>query len=1356
MKCISLKFIFFIFLLTYMNSTLLFSYPSSVALSNGNILVVEKNGIHICNPTMKTIDQTVLTFNVEDQINDENKLSNVVIKDKNDYIGVLVNFKLHLFSREGDLLVSTNRLISESNPKYFSFAPIFVKSNHYYFVIAYFDSSIAIKFLYFKISLTEEHSYSQISIYRFERYSGFLWDRYDYKNEGISCEYMLGDYWESYYYLVCYVMVEKDGDSHLAQDFYEISEDKISNKDKFGTVYEKIDNVKLIKTITIKNIKRVLIFVFIENNSNYQLRIYTYYYELTSTHLNLLNSDYYCANNFYSSKTNYIYETDLLSFSCISSRSVIQSILINNDLSIVQTNTQFDVCESIHGHSVIYSQYYEKYYIISDVVCYNSQRTFFPLIGDVPEIKEEEEVEEKTEIVNEEEKEKIEIYEKEKEKEEEKNYEKEKEREIKEKEIIEEEITETELQIECVELQKCSQCNHESISKNLCIKCNNEKGYFLLNTDYNTNNKYIECVNNETKPYNFYFDLENKDYEPCFETCFQCNKKGDYIENNCLLCDGITFIKKPEYEDSNNCVHKCKYLYYYTDYGQYKCTDTPSCPNEYNALIKNKNKCTNNCAKDDTYKYYYNRECYNQCPNNTKDDDDFICKDKAINRCILSQNEFFLFNENITDDMVEKMTMIYASEFGYTDTHVSIYKSDIYTITIYKDLECISDLSLNTPEIIFGDCETKIKCYYNITENLIVAIIDKYISETNTRKMISYGLYSQFSGIKLNSDEICSDDKLLIMENLNYKLLKSKVDLSTLSQLYSQGIDLFDLSAPFYTDVCFQYTAVNKTNIKNKDIALKDRVLVFFPNITLCEDGCDMKGINLTTIRAICECSYSNKDKDILKDNALYQSNVGQLEEFLSSTNIYVIKCYKNFLNGKYFKECIGGLIILVLLIIEIICTIKYCSKGLFSIKLYVFEISEKYINYISPKKNHLRNIKNVQEYIIRNEKRNPASSEKEHNIITENNIIKMEKKIQKEYQIEKNIIISEAKKKNNKKLILRKDLFYLNKHQIKESSQVNLKNLNVNSELRANSIDKINSLNEEKNINIFNANNIQIFSKPIILIKENEIIKDDKITPENIKEKIIKDEDNISSKINFYNNSKDMEFFNEYLQTEFENMDYDDVLEKDKRHFCEYLKEKLLENQYVINAFCCEEPFKPRSIKILFLTLQIDLYLLVNGLFYGEEYVSKIFHLEKDSFSDEFNRFLGNLVYAALVGIILSYIIEWFFIEESRLKKLFKKKKDNIQVLKYEINNIISQIKIRYILFIILTFLITIFTFIHISCFNIVYPNLKWEWLIFSVIIIVFMQALSAFVCLIHSILRFISFKCKSEKIYKISYLIS
>ena len=321
------------------------------------------------------------------------------------------------------------------------------------------------------------------------------------------------------------------------------------------------------------------------------------------------------------------------------------------------------------------------------------------------------------------------------------------------------------------------------------------------------------------------------------------------------------------------------------------------------------------------------------------------------------------------------------------------------------------------------------------------------------------------------------------------------------------------------------------------------------------------------------------------------------------------------------------------------------------------------------------------------------------------------------------------------------------------------MKNSNINSGYRENSndiIEKEISSDEDKNDNILKNKDIQIFAKPIILDKEKPIFKNDKIYYENIKEKNVNNEINFNSELNLGHNIHDIEFFDEYLQTEFENMDYDEILEKDKRNFCEYLKEKLLDNQYIINTFFNDEPFKPRSIKILLLTLQTDLYLFVNGLFYSEEYVSEIFHLEKDTFYDTLSRFLENLVYAALVGIIIGYIIEWFFIEESRLKKLFKKKKEKIQELKYEINHIVRDIKIRYVLFIIITFIITIFTWIHISSFNIVYPNLKWEWLIFSGIIIVFMQIFSVIVCLVYSILRFISFKCKSEKIYKISYLLS
>ena len=1165
---------------------------------------------------------------------------------------------------------------------------------------------------------------SQILTNKYEKFKGFLgFKKYSYRDEGLSCEYMLDDYKHKNNYLVCYLMIDDGGDT-ITQDFYEISETKISDYHSYYSTYIKINNVKLIKTLTKKDIRRALVFVLIEENNIYQLRIYTYYYKTLSTHLDLLNSNYKCINNFSGIKTSYIYEKDLLSFSCLVSNAEVQLILINNALNIVQKANQFDICDSIHGHSILYSQHFQKYYIISDVLCYNNNFPFFPLNGRITNINGSFEVEEFN---------------------------------LEENEIFDGTDNQVNVpQIICPpELEKCSKCDQESIAKNLCIECNNENGYYILKAIYDINFKYIDCVNDTTKPYNFYFDPENRYYEQCFDTCFQCSKKGDYIENNCDSCDGITFIKQPEHEDSNNCVYKCKYFYYYTDYGQYKCTDYPNCPDDYNTLIKEKNKCTNNCLKDDEYKYYYNRECYIKCPNNTQNDEDHICKDKNITRCILSQTEFFLFNENITDDMVEKMTMIYASEFGYTDTHVSIYKSDIYTITIYKDIQCISDLSLNTPEINFGDCEMKVKNSYGINESLIVAIIDKNIDGENTRKMISYNLYSPTTGKKLNSDEICSDDKLIIMENLNYKLLKSNIDLSTLSQLYSQGIDLFDLSSPFYTDVCFQYNSINVSNVKNKDIALKDRVLLFFPNITLCEDGCEMKGINLTTIKAICECSYSNKDKDLLKDNALYQSEVGQLEEFISSTNIYVMKCYKNLLSIKYFSECIGGLIIFILLIIEIICTINYFSKGLLSIKIYIFEISEKYINYISPKKEHKRNIKNIPYFITKNEFKNSLSFENENNKIKENKIMKIEQELQKQYQNEKYIVIYKPKIKN-KKLILRKDLLSRNNAQVNEASKLDLNNSNQNSGYRKLNNDKNGIFSdEEKNNDIIQSNEIQIFSKQNIF-NEKKIVNDNKISlKKNDKENFI-NELGYNSLLNININRKDKEFFNDYLQTEFENMEYDEILEKDKRQFCEYLKEKIIENQSIINTFCTEEPFKPRSIKIILFVLQIDLYLLINCLFYDENYVSEIFHLDKDTFYDKAGRFFGNLVYAALVGIIISYIIEWLFIEESRLKKIFKKRKDNIPVIKNEINQIIKDIKIRYVLFIVLAFLITIFTMIHISCFNIVYPNLKWEWLIFSGIIIVFMQVFSAMICLIHTILRFISFKCKSEKIYKISYLLS
>ena len=90
-----------------------------------------------------------------------------------------------------------------------------------------------------------------------------------------------------------------------------------------------------------------------------------------------------------------------------------------------------------------------------------------------------------------------------------------------------------------------------------------------------------------------------------------------------------------------------------------------------------------------------------------------------------------------------------------------------------------------------------------------------------------------------------------------------------------------------------------------------------------------------------------------------------------------------------------------------------------------------------------------------------------------------------------------------------------------------------------------------------------------------------------------------------------------EYIQTDRNDMDYDDAIRRDKRTFCKYYSDKIQSEQIILNTFFKTEILRPMPVKIMLLVLQIDLYFFINGLFYNEEYVTKIFELEKDTLSN-------------------------------------------------------------------------------------------------------------------------------------------
>ena len=216
--------------------------------------------------------------------------------------------------------------------------------------------------------------------------------------------------------------------------------------------------------------------------------------------------------------------------------------------------------------------------------------------------------------------------------------------------------------------------------------------------------------------------------------------------------------------------------------------------------------------------------------------------------------------------------------------------------------------------------------------------------------------------------------------------------------------------------------------------------------------------------------------------------------------------------------------------------------------------------------------------------------------------------------------------------------------------------------------------------------------------------------------------------------------------------MDYDDAIREDKRTFCQYFCDQIKAEQIILNTFLNYEILKPLPVKIILLILNFDLYLIINGLFFNENYISDLLHSGKDTVWSFINRIFDRIIIITITGVIINYIIEFFFMEESKIKRIFKVENGNIIVLKYEMVELIKNIYVRYNIFITISSIIMLFSLYYIFSFNNVYPCIKKEWLKSSLIIIALMQILPFILCLLDTIIRFISFKCKSERLFKLS----
>ena len=1253
------------------------SYPTSITLLNNNILMIYNDGIFLYNSELKEETVKVNTNFTKDEILNS-EMEQFSLSDDG-YILITIKGNLYIFDKNAD---NYNNFEFNFTASYYTIIPHKKSGNDLYYFIAG-PSSSKLYIYYYKFSIDKIEVINQIELDIGKIYS-------TYSIAGLSCLFMIPNN-QNEQVLTCFFSFTVNDANYLHASSFKVADlTEISDlhssmiiKQPCTIIRAKSDENKS-KSLMLCKSQSIEWIVFDFNIKNFTEPIK---FDAACSEFSRLKNRFY-----------YFEQTGEYAYICQENACTFYFCNFGKDLQMTfQQGYNVANCYLANSVSLIYSNYLKQYVVLTEKQVNSIWTTFAALLNDV-----------ESKQINTTNKESEDTEESEKEEEENQKSDEEDEK--------------------CPE--KCELCNENSISKNKCLSCNQNNNYFPVDfgKGIKDSENFMECYSENTKPENFYFDKIEKVFKLCFETCKTCIYGGTHSENNCTSCDN-DLIFKPR-KNFSDCVAKCPFYYYYNLYDQYKCTNNSICPDEAKLLIKKYSECTNNCNIEE-YKYKYSGECLEKCPENTTADKNLVCKDNDINKCSLSEFNLNIENENLINEVINLQVKNYAKDFSYTDKHVSVYNCENYKILIFKkDSGCLDELGLDASKIYCGECYEKLKKANSITDELIIVLLEN-LKTTKT----SFSLFNPKTYKKLSTNSICEDNEISIYANIFSLLNNSDLDINTIKNLTDQEIDIFNSSSKFYTDLCYHFESPN-----GKDVTLNDRILIFFPNITLCDEGCLYKGINFTTMECKCQCKFNDiMNTNIFGDNAIINSMTNDYLELINGNNIVVLKCIKDVFNMEYMIKCTGAIIMSIIITFGLFFIFIFFALESGKVSEYLYYLSEYYIFYVK------YGAKNLEIKMAKDNKHKKDNKGKKKDKNSSEH---------KKSKHNDNIHNIHAPPKNKKIKIALHQLSGRESEQISQSNEGNIttyekkkliakkrkKNLDI-SPVVLNIGKKKEIKNNNTIINIYP--NVRTLDNSNSEKTKNEASLKNLVLTKDMKKKIKK----ICGHVNF----------KEYLATKFDEMEFEDVLKNDKRNFEEFYISRLKDNQTFFDTFFTKHHIKPLSIKILLFLLSLNIQLVINGLFFSEDYISERYHdTSEEHYFSFMKRIFNRMVYTVMGNSIIISFFKCIFIEERKVKLLFLREKDNPMELKFEISKLINAIKKRFKIFIVIVVFLFVFAFFYISCFNIVYPYTKKEWIKSSVVILIIVQALPAITALIEGGLRYASFKCKSEKIFNFSMLLS
>ena len=225
-----------------------------------------------------------------------------------------------------------------------------------------------------------------------------------------------------------------------------------------------------------------------------------------------------------------------------------------------------------------------------------------------------------------------------------------------------------------------------------------------------------------------------------------------------------------------------------------------------------------------------------------------------------------------------------------------------------------------------------------------------------------------------------------------------------------------------------------------------------------------------------------------------------------------------------------------------------------------------------------------------------------------------------------------------------------------------------------------------------------------------------------------------------------------EYDDDELNDMPLDKAIKYDKRNIFQYYWNILFSSHIILNVFFVHKDYNLFTIKLGLLLMSFPINITMSIFFYTNENIKLTYIKSMDDISSFWSN-IANSVYSSILSDLTLNILRFISLTHDSVRTL--RQIADINSAESKAQCILKCIKIRIVLYYILSFIFLLVFGFYILSFCAIFENTQIE-LIKSTFSSWLMSLLYPFLmCLISSIVRTLSLKCKSKFLFLVEKII-